>query len=88
MASVSPRLAFERPIYELEARLREPLPCASPEGKRRLAAHLIMRLFPAKVVAAVPPRDSRAALFGAAARSQLDTPEIIASVRAADQRPA
>jgi len=55
-----------RPRRELDQRLREPLPCDSPPGKRALAAHTLSRLCRERQRAPVKPRDARRALFRAA----------------------
>lgn len=78
-----------RPQRELDERLRRPLPCHSPEGKRKLAAHVICRFGRSRASAAVPPREARAALFLAAAslvsadgvgRSAPDRPAVVARI--------
>jgi predicted nuclease of restriction endonuclease-like RecB superfamily len=56
-----------RPIRELEARLRDSIPGAA-DDKRRLVAHVLLRLARSRVEAPVPPREARAVLFTAAAR--------------------
>jgi predicted nuclease of restriction endonuclease-like RecB superfamily len=58
-----------RPERELDARLREPLPCESPPTKLKQAAHVLTRLGQSRRKAAVPPRRARALVFGEAARS-------------------
>src|SRR5262249_52090190 len=68
-----------RPQRELVGRLAEPLPCESPPGKTRLAAHVLKRLSSARSEAAVSPREARAAVFGAAARTH-DRPAVLATV--------
>src|SRR5712691_3661774 len=60
-----------RRMCELVERLREPLPCASPAGKRTLASHVLLRLRGIQRRSAVPARVARAKLFGEAARSEL-----------------
>jgi uncharacterized protein len=60
--------AAGRPVRELEARLREPL-VGVPEDKRRLAVHLLLGFARSRVSCSVPPREARAALFTAAART-------------------
>ena len=57
-----------RPRRQLEQRLREPLPCWSPPGKRALASHVLSTLCKDKQHSPVKPRDARRALFGAGAR--------------------
>jgi uncharacterized protein len=56
-----------RTLGELQQRLREPLPCAVPRFKSRAAAHVLLRLWNAKLDAEVPPAEARAALFVQAA---------------------
>ena len=58
-----------RPQRELDARLREPLPCESPPRKLRQATHVLTRLRQSQGQAAVPPRRARALVFGEAART-------------------
>jgi predicted nuclease of restriction endonuclease-like RecB superfamily len=65
---------------ELEERLREPLPCASPAGKRALAIHVLQRLPTAQRRSAVPSRLARAAVFGEAARSSARGNAVLVSV--------
>jgi len=54
---------------ELDERLREPLPCASPDAKRRVAIRILARHWGTRRAAAVAPRRARAAVFLEAARS-------------------
>ena len=56
-----------KPRRELDRRMRGPLPCACPPGKKALAAHVLCRLCRDRQHAAVSPRDARAALFNAGA---------------------
>src|SRR2546430_13152472 len=58
-----------RPQRELEARLRDPLPCESPPQKLRLAIQVLGRLRPRERKSAVPPRRAPAHVFGEAART-------------------
>jgi uncharacterized protein len=58
-----------RPQRELEARLREPLPCESPPRKLRLAIQVLGRLRPHNRKSVVLPRRTRAHVFGEAART-------------------
>src|SRR5919106_1175705 len=58
-----------RPHRELEARLRDPLPCESPPQKLRLAIQVLARLRPRERKSAIPPRRARAHVFGEAART-------------------
>lgn len=57
-----------RPRRELERRLKEPLPCWSPPGKRALATTTLTRLCKDREHAPVKPREARRELFGAGAR--------------------
>lgn len=57
-----------RPQRELDARLREPLPCETPPVKLRLAIQVFARLQRSvRNRSAVPPRKARALVFEAAA---------------------
>lgn len=56
-----------RPVRELLERLRQPLPCLAPHGKRRAATAVLLRLWKGEVAAVVPPEQARATLFAAAA---------------------
>src|SRR3989441_12917247 len=56
---------------ELDERLHEPLPCASPTVKRRSAIHVLARHCGTCHVATISPRRARAAVFVEAARSQV-----------------
>jgi uncharacterized protein len=59
-----------RPRHDLDARLRQPLPCESPPEKLRLAVDVLTRLQRGgRTAAAVPPRRARAMVFGEAART-------------------
>jgi predicted nuclease of restriction endonuclease-like RecB superfamily len=58
-----------QPQRELEARLREPLPCESPPQKLRLAIQVLGRLRSRERKSAVPARTARAHVFGEAART-------------------
>lgn len=60
-----------RPVRELEARLRDPA-SGAPDDKRRLVAHFLLGMARSRVESPVPPREARAALFTAAARSPAD----------------
>ena len=68
---------------ELDARLREPLPCASPAAKRRIAIHVLARHWGGRRAATVHPRRARAMVFVEAARSQEEPAAVVASVAAA-----
>jgi predicted nuclease of restriction endonuclease-like RecB superfamily len=55
---------------ELEERLREPLPCASPARKRKLATHVLARVWgTGSSPSSPPPRRARAEVFGTATGS-------------------
>jgi len=69
-----------RPRRELDARLREPLPCASPPAKRRAAIHVLARCSAAQSAATVPPRQARAAVFLTATRSGAEREAVLAEV--------
>lgn len=70
------------PQRELEARLREPLPCESPPRKLGLAIQALGRLRPSHRKTAVPPRRARALVFGEAARTQASPQTILSAVAA------
>src|SRR5438093_11915654 len=58
---------------DLRERLREPLPCHTPEGKLKLAIHVLERLCgDGRPASAVPPRRARTALFSEAQRALCD----------------
>jgi uncharacterized protein len=67
---------------ELDERLREPLPCASPQAKRRVAVHVLSRLWGSGGTTTMSPRCARAAVFAEAARSQAEPAVVVASVAA------
>ena len=69
-----------RPQRELDARLREPLPCESPPRKLRQAACVLAQLRQSRRKAAVPPRRARALVFGEAARTPAPPDAILSSV--------
>src|SRR3989442_10109082 len=71
-----------RPQRELEARLRDPLPCESPPRKLRLAIQVLGRLRPRERKSAVPPRRARAHVFGEAARTSALPQAILSKVAA------
>ncbi len=71
-----------KPQRELEARLREPLPCESPPRKLGLAIQVLGRLRPSHRKTAVPPRRARALVFGEAARTPAPRKTILSSVAA------
>jgi len=56
-----------RPLRELQQRLREPLPCATPHFKLRAAVHLLLRLGNSEIKSEVSPAEAREALFVEAA---------------------
>ncbi len=74
--------AVARPVRELEARLREPIPGA-PDDKRRLVAHLLLGFARSRVASPVPPREARATLFMAAARGGRTRDEIVSETATA-----
>ena len=65
---------------ELDERLREPLPCASPLAKRRVAVHVLARLCGNYRTTRTAPRRARAAVFVEAARSQAEPAVVVACV--------
>jgi predicted nuclease of restriction endonuclease-like RecB superfamily len=67
-----------RPRRELDARLREPLPCDSPPRKLKQATYVLTRLRQGQPNAAVPPRRARAVVFNEAARTP-DSPDTVLS---------
>ena len=70
-----------RPQRELDARLREPLPCESPPVKLRLAVQVLARLHRShRNRSAVPPRKARALVFETAARAKSPAPLVLSSV--------
>src|SRR6266478_6847156 len=71
-----------RPQRELEARLREPLPCQSPPRKLRLAIQVLSRFRPSPRKTAVPPRRARALVFGEAARTLAPPHDVLSTVAA------
>jgi predicted nuclease of restriction endonuclease-like RecB superfamily len=71
-----------KPQRELEARLREPLPCESPPRKLRLALQVLGRLRPSHRNTAVPPQRARALVFVEAARTQAPPETILSGVAA------
>jgi len=71
-----------RPQHELDARLREPLPCESPPRKLRQAAYILARLPPGHRKAAVPPRRARALVFVEAARAPAPSATVLRTVAA------
>lgn len=71
-----------RPQRELEARLRDPLPCESPPRKLRLAIQVLGRLRPHNRKSAVLPRRARANVFGEAARTSASPEAVLTAVAA------
>ena len=71
-----------RPQRELDARLREPLPCESPPRKLKQATHVLARLWQGHRKAAVPPRRARALVFGEAARAPVPPEAVFSRVAA------
>lgn len=71
-----------KPQRELDARLREPLPCDSPPRKLRLAIEVLGRLRPTHAKTVVSPRRARALVFGEAARTPAATQTILSAVAA------
>ncbi len=72
-----------RPQRELDARLREPLPCDSPTRKLRLAIQVLTRLRrDRRNTAAVPPRRARALVFVEAARAPTRPLTVLSTVAA------
>jgi len=55
------------PVRELRERLRQPLPCALPPVKPRVAIAVLLRLWRSELEAEVAPAKAREALFSAAA---------------------
>ena len=58
-----------QPQRELDARLREPLPCESPPTKRKQAVHVLSGHRPSARKSVVPPARAREMVFEEAARS-------------------
>jgi predicted nuclease of restriction endonuclease-like RecB superfamily len=72
-----------RPQRELDARLRQPLPCECPPAKLRLAIQVLTRLQRShRHRSAVPPRKARALVFDAAARAEAPPSVVLARVAA------
>ena len=57
-----------RPRRELDNRLREPLPCDSPPGKRDMAIHTLSRICRDRECSPVKPRRARMILFEVGAK--------------------
>ncbi len=61
-------------LTDLRERLREPLPCYAPDGKLKLAVHVLDRLCRNRRPAApVPPKEARKILFTEAQRARLQS---------------
>ncbi len=72
-----------RPQRDLDARLRDPLPCESPPGKLKLAIEVLTRLGRGRRNAAVvPPKRARALVFVEAARTPEGRPAVLSKVAA------
>ena len=56
-----------RPLRELQQRLREPLPCATPHFKLRAAVRFLLRLGSCEIKSEVSPAEAREVLFVEAA---------------------
>jgi predicted nuclease of restriction endonuclease-like RecB superfamily len=69
-----------RPRRELEARLRQPLPCETPPRKLDLAAQVLDRIQGGRPRAAVPPRQARALVFLEAARAPAPSEAVLCRV--------
>jgi len=71
-----------QPVRALEERLREPVPgCAADH--QRLVAHLLLGWARSRVEAPLPPREARAGVFAAMARSPGAAPEAVLATCAA-----
>jgi hypothetical protein len=71
-----------QPQRELQARLREPLPCESPPTKRSQAIHVLSRLRPGRRKTAVPPARARETVFVEAARTTAAPDAVLCAVAA------
>jgi uncharacterized protein len=69
-----------KPQRELAERLRQPLACTAPEGKRRMAAHVLSRLWSSKSTAGGLARRVRAAVFLESAKGDALPAEVLAAV--------
>ena len=70
-----------RPRRELDERLRERLPCTAPEGKLRVAVHVLRRMWPTRRPSGpCSPRALRGTVFAEAARSHEDPPAVVERV--------
>jgi predicted nuclease of restriction endonuclease-like RecB superfamily len=73
---------------ELEARLRQPLPCESPTAKRLLASSVLARLQRGRRQASLLPRRARSLVFAEAARFPNAPGAVLARVAASLRIPA
>ena len=72
-----------RPQRDLDTRLREPLPCASPPRKLKVAIQVLTRLRRGhRNAAVVPPRRARSLVFVEAARASDASPTVLSKVAA------
>lgn len=69
-----------QPQRELDARLREPLPCESPPTKRKQAVHVLAWLRPRPRKTLVPPARAREMVFVEAARTSAAADAVLSSV--------
>jgi predicted nuclease of restriction endonuclease-like RecB superfamily len=69
-----------RPQRELVERLRQPLACTAPEAKRRMAAHVLSRLWSSKSTGGGLARRVRAAVFLESAKGSALPAEVLAAV--------
>lgn len=72
-----------RPLHELQQRLREPWPCATPMFKPRAALHVLLRRWSAQLAADVRPSEAREALFLAAAETDKPRSAVVVAVASA-----
>jgi predicted nuclease of restriction endonuclease-like RecB superfamily len=71
-----------QPQRELDARLREPLPCESPPTKRKQAVHVLSGRRPSARKSVVPPARAREMVFAEAARASTAAGAVLSSVAA------
>ena len=71
-----------QPMRDLLERLRQPLPCPAPHGKRRAASAVLLRLWRGAIDAAVPPERARELLFCARATRATRTDAVAAAAAA------
>lgn len=69
-----------KPRRDLQARLREPLPCESPPRKLKLAVDVLEKLRHGQRHTAVSPRRARALVFREAARTQAPPQSVLSAV--------